>query len=531
MQLRDYQIDLNNRIRQSWGAGNTNVLAVMPTGAGKTKTFTGMVKEQNVPTMVIAHRQELIAQISEALAEWRIQHKIIAPTAVQRFCVGRHIKLFGQSYTHGDTVMLSSVQTLLRRQETLRHLFGRVKLWTVDEAHHILPDNQWGKATELFPKAVGLGVTATPTRCDGKGLNGVFSDMIVGPTMRDLINANFLTEYRIFCPPVTINLDSVRTSKSSGEYIQTELRDATHQSAIVGDVVSHYLRIAAGKRGLTFGVDRQSAKDMCQAYQQAGVPALYVDGETPDNQRADALDSLKRGDTKVICNVDLFGEGMDCPALDLVQMARPTQSYGLYVQQFGRALRTAQGKDRALIIDHVGNVVKHGLPDRTKTWTLEGRTARQKDPDAIPMTVCEMCLTPRERFIPNCTVCGHKNEPQERSSPAMVDGDLTELDPHVLEQMRANVIAMDSQASIPLGAGPNLVGRRKRDHQQLLIAQKQLRETIATWAGIYKYGHGAQDNEINRRFYLKFGTDILSAQSLNRAKSDELAEAIRKEMT
>lgn len=532
MQLRSYQSGGNNQVMEAWNAGHRNVCMVMPTGAGKTATFTKLIKDVGVPTMAIAHRQELILQISTALARWGIQHRVIAPDAVIRFCNEIHIEEFGQSYTHGQDVMLSSVQTLLRREDKLRNLFGRIKMWTGDECHHFLPDNQWGKGIDLFPNVqYGLGVTATPLRCDGKGLDAVFDTMVVGPTMRDLINEGFLTDYKIYCPPVSIDLNAVRVSQSSGEYIQAELRHAAHESAIVGDVVNHWIKLLPGKRSLTFAVDRASARDMTAAYRQQGIPAAYVDGDTPDRERVKVLADLGRGDIKVVVNVDLFGEGMDCPALDGVQMARPTQSYSLFVQQFGRALRPHPNKEYATIIDHVGNVVTHGLPDRPRSWSLLGRSQRQADADMIPLSVCAACMQPRERFVKVCPFCGFVPVPGERSSPAHVDGDLIELDPEVLAQMRGEVIPLNSDPLIRHSASNAEIGRRTRDHRALVEAQHLLREAIAWYAGVEKYGNGLTDSEIHRKFYLQFGIDVMSAQALRRADAEKLTSRIKETYT
>ena len=429
--------------------------------------------------------------------------------------------------------MVASVQTLVRRAPKLKHLFGRVKLWFTDECHHCLPDNLWGKGIALMPEtALGLGVTATPLRCDRKGLDGVFDDLVIGPTMRDLISQGHLTDYRIFCPPVSINRDHIRTSKSSGEFIRADLIDETHRSSIVGDVVGHYQRIAGGKRGLTFAVDLASARQITDAYNAAGVPALYVDAETPDRERNEASEKLRTGEVKQLVNVDLFGEGYDVPAVEVVSMARPTQSYGLYSQQFGRSLRLFENKTHAIIIDHVGNVVTHGLPDQARHWTLEGGRVRDSADGTEALTVCAACMQPRPRVQRVCPYCAHINEPQSRAAPAAVDGDLMELDPAVLAQMRGDVVNIESgQPAIPYGATGAIVGRKIRDWGELCEAQAALRESMAYWSGLFHHGYGEDDQTIQRRFYLTFNIDMLSAQALRRADAEKLNQQVRSTFT
>ncbi len=531
MKLRPYQIDLKERIIDAWRSGARNILAVSPTGSGKTHLKSDIIKTLDKVTCCIAHRQELVVQISESLASFDIPHRVIASNQVVRFCAQRHSRLFGRSFVnHNATVAVAGVQTLLRRSDRLTQFLNRVELWDIDEGHHCLEDNQWGKATALFPRAIGLGVTATPLRCDRKALDGVFDTMIVGPSMRELIDQGHLSEYRIFCPPQSLNMSAIRTSQGSGEFVQKDVLRETRSSQITGDVVQHYLRIAPGLRGLTFAVDVQSATDIASAYNEAGVPAAVVSAKTPDNIRVDYLDRLARGDLLQLVNVDLFGEGMDCPALEVVTMARPTQSYGLYVQQFGRVLRTFEGKTDGIVIDHVGNVVRHGLPDTPRAWSLaapEGRRAK-RDNDAIPLTTCVECFRPYERVKPRCPYCGHSPVPASRSGPEHVDGDLIELDPATLAQMRNDVARIDGEPMVPRNADHATVRSIINKWKARQTAQTDLRNTIASWAGKWKHGHNESDSEIQRRFFLTFGVDVLSAQSLGTRDAESLNERIMK---
>jgi DNA repair protein RadD len=530
MKLRDYQINLTDRVHQAWKAGARNIAMVSPTGSGKTHTKSHIIRELGVPTCCIAHRQELVLQISESLARFGISHRIIAPTAVIRFCAYRHQKLFGRSYyDQNSPVAVAGVQTLLRRAGDLTQFLNSVRLWDIDECHHCVPDNQWGRAVALFPNAVGLGVTATPLRCDRKPLDGVFDTMIVGPSMRDLIDQGHLSDYRIFCPPVSLDMNNIRTSASSGEFVHKDVLEQTHKSRIVGDVVDHYLRIAPGKRGLTFTVDVESATAVAAAYNAAGVRAEVVTAKTPDRIRTELLERLATGDVLQLVNVDLFGEGMDCPSLEVVSMARPTQSYGLYVQQFGRVLRPFEGKSHGILIDHVGNVVRHGLPDAPRVWSLsapEGGSRMTRDSDAIPLTTCVECFRPYERTKPRCPYCGHKPIPSNRSGPEHVDGDLIELDPAVLAQMRGEVDRIDGPVRVPSHVSQVVARSISNKWTARQEAQHLLRERIAQWAGPWKFNEGETDREIQRRFYLTFGVDVMSAQSLNAADAAELMEKI-----
>lgn len=530
--LRDYQAEAERRIYEAWHAGARNVLLVLPTGAGKTVTFANIQRRMTAASVAIAHRQELVSQISLALARYNVRHRIIGQPALIRACVNLHGIEIGTSYYNASaSVAAAGVDTLMRRPPN-DPIFNQTKLWVCDEAHHLLVDNKWGKTVEMFPHAFGLGVTATPVRADGKGLgrhhDGVMDVIIVGPSMRDLINRGFLTEYRVFAPPNDLDMSDVTTS-AGGDYSPEPMRRAVRRSHIHGDVVSHYLRIAPGKLGVTFAVDVESATEMAAAFRQQGVPSEAVSAKTPDNIRYKLLRMFAAGEIKQLVNCDLFGEGFDLPAIEVCSMARPTQSYALFVQQFGRALRPMEGKTHATIIDHVGNVLLHGLPDAARGWSLDrrDRRSRRNEGDApIPLRSCLGCAGVYERTRVVCPYCGYKVEPAGRGSPDVVDGDLSELTPDVLARMRGEIATADS-LRIPVGVGPEVVGRKQREHRERMEAQQVLRDAMALWGG-QRTARGISLAEAQREFYLRYGVDVAAAQMLNRAEALALAERISK---
>lgn len=530
--LRDYQAEAERRIYEAWHAGAKNVLLVLPTGAGKTVTFANIQRRMTAPSVAVAHRQELVSQISLALARYNVRHRIIGQPDLIRSCVNLHGIEVGTSYYNATAqVAAAGVDTLMRRDPAKDPLFNQTRLWVCDEAHHLLIGNKWGKTVEMFPNAFGLGVTATPVRADGKGLgrhhDGVIDVMIIGPSMRDLINGGYLTEYRVFAPPNDLDLSDVGTS-ASGDYSPEPLRKAVRRSHIHGDVVSHYMRIAAGKLGVTFAVDVESAVELAAAYRQQGIPAEAVSAKTPDNIRYKLLRMFASGELKQLVNVDLFGEGFDLPAIEVCSMARPTQSYGLYVQQFGRALRPMDGKSHAVIIDHVGNVLLHGLPDAPRSWTLDRRERRSKTApgDApLPLRSCLNCAGVYERSKTTCPYCGTQVVPSGRSAPDMVDGDLNELTPDVLARMRGEIAYADT-LRIPVGAAPEVIGAVKRNHRERMEAQALLRDAMALWGG-QRTARGASIAEAQREFFLRYGVDVGTAQTLNRADALALLARIQ----
>lgn len=544
--LRDYQEDLEFSIYDAWEGGADNVLAVLPTGGGKTVVVSKILHDHNGAACAIAHRQELVGQISLALARNGIRHRIIGPDSVVRMAVGRHMADVGASFYNPQShIAVAGVDTLIRRGAKLAAWLQTVTLWITDEAHHILRGNKWGNACDMFPNARGLGVTATPERADGKGLgrhaDGVFDAMVEGPTQRELINRGYLTPYKIYAPPCDLDLSGV-TIGATGDYSPKGLSKAAKRSHIVGDVVDHYLRLAPGRRGVTFATDVETAETIAEKFREKGVPALAVSAKSTDQERDAAVRKLTNGEVLQLVNVDLFGEGFDLPAIEVVSFARPTQSYALFVQQAGRALRPAPGKTGAIIIDHVGNIARHAtVVDRGgelvielchRQWTLDGRDRRSRTPSGeIPLATCPECTASYPRTLRGCPTCGFVPEPAGRSKPEEVDGDLSELDPAALASLKGEIARVDMPAEeyrdeLARRGAPHVgVLANVKRHIERQEAQQALRECIAWWAGLQR-SLGRSDSESYRRFFFKFGVDVMTAQTLKAAEARPLAEKI-----
>lgn len=540
MPLHDYQQALKEDIYRRWDLGDRNVMGVLPTGGGKTYLFSSITHDHDGASVAVAHRKELVSQISMAFARQGVRHGIIGTEALVKELSVDQMNELGTILINQDSpVKVASVDTMIRaRPADLGRWANQVSLWVTDECHHLLRSNKWGKGVAMFPNARGLGVTATPIRADRKGLgshaDGVFDSMAVGPSMRELITRGFLTDYRVFAPPSDIDITHVETG-ADGDFKKVQLHKAVQESHIIGDIVDHYKRIAPGKLGITFVDSVDTATEVAAKYNASGVPAEVVSAKTPARVRTEILRRFKRRSILQLVNVDLFGEGFDLPAVEVVTFGRPTQSYALYVQQFGRALRVLEGKDRALIIDHVGNVVRHRLPDAEKMWSLDAgeRSPRSKRPeDDIPLRYCPSCTQPYERVLIHCPFCGAKWTPEERSKPEYVDGDLFELSPEVLAQMRkeADKIIEDPLAlksrMMHAGAPPAAIGGAVKNHGLRYLEHEDLRRTMGWWSAKHHI-QGRPDAEIQRRFYHSFGIDMLSAQALSRSDAESLKLKIR----
>lgn len=531
--LRDYQIKVKKEIYEAWGRGAHNVLVQLSTGAGKTVVFSNIIAEEKEYSIAIAHRTQIVGQISLTLARHGIRHNVIAQRETIRNIVAIHMQELKRSYYDSNArCTVAGVDTLIRMNEPW---FKKVKLVVQDEAHHVLKDNKWGAAAALFPNALGLYPTATPERADGRGLgrhaDGIVDVMVEGPNMRELINRGYLTDYKIIGSQHHINLSDVPLS-ASGDFSPPKLRAAMHRAQITGDIVGHYLKFAEGKLGVTFAVSVEAATEIAAEFRAAGVPAEVITSKTPELLRHNIMRQFRNREILQLVNVDLLGEGVDVPAIEVVSLARPTQSYAVYAQQLGRALRPMPGKTLALVIDHVDNHKRHIPPDHVaRTWSLDRRerSSRGLPADVIPLRTClnSDCLAAYERIHRACPFCGHHTPPAQRSAPEFVDGDLTELSPEALAALRGEIARVDRPPpQVATALGPIVQRAVVNRHYETQRAQLELRKQIALWAGDMR-DQGKEDPEIYRHFYFAFGTDILSAQALRTKDAEVLTERIQ----
>lgn len=405
--LRPYQIDLIERTRAAMRSGVRRVLIQAPTGAGKTVLIAQMIAgaaAKDKRAYFIVHRRELVQQS--------------AATLMDSAGVVPGIVAAGTGSDYANPVQVCMVQSLARR---LQHL-APPDLLIFDEAHHNAAKT-WSDITDAWPGAVRIGLTATPIRLDGKGLRKYFDEIVLGPSIRTLIDEGFLSDFRIYAPNKP-DLSGVHTV--AGDYNPSELADVLEKSTIVGDALAEYQRRAAGKRALVFAWSLDASRAIAARFSAAWIASEHVDGDTPRDKRDAAMARFRAGETLVLCNVGLFGEGVDVPALECVIMMRPTKSLGMYMQQVGRALRPCAGKTHAIILDHAGNVHHHGMPDEERAWTLDGV---EKRASKTTTKECPACFATVKISAQVCPYCGFSfaaaKKPREMEH---TDGELVELD-------------------------------------------------------------------------------------------------------
>lgn len=556
-QLRPHQITLKNMVLTDWANGVRNVLAVLPTGAGKTVFFSDIINLESGATCAIAHRQELVSQISTALAKNGVYHRIIGPKKIVKLCVRLHMRAIGKSfYDCNARHAVAGVDTLIRRDEQLLRWLPTVTLWVMDEAHHVTVGNKWGKAVRMFPNARGLGVTATPTRADGYGLgshaDGVFDSLRVGASMRELINLGYLTDYKLFAPKSDFSRDDIKVT-ASGDFSPAESSKAVATSSLVahaekgqviGDAVRTYQKLLSGLLTIVFAPDVKTGYQLEREYSAAGIPAKCVHGEMGDDERINAIDNFSAHKLKVLINVALFDEGFDLPAIMAVQDVAATESFGRFAQRFGRMLRPMDGKTHGIYVDHVGNIARHAkvvhYADRAvveishREWTLDRAERRVKKSETSEIRTCRACTGVFERYLKECPYCGMYIASVEADAKTVevVDGDLYELDAETLAKMHNNIAIVNISPQIyrdhltaqrlPQVAVMSNV-KRFINRQSTL---SELKNCMAVWGGNER-ARGLADDEIFRKFYLKFGVDWLTAQALETKDAIKLVEQLK----
>lgn len=420
---------------------------------------------------------------------------------------------------------------------------------TVHNCHHLLRENMWGKCVEPMVNALGLGVTATPCRADGKGLgrhaSGVFDTIVETPDMGELIAMGRLSPYKVYTIPNDIDFSTVNTT-SSGELNQKKLDKATRKSHITGDSVVHYKRIANGKQTIIFSASVAHSDQVAEEFRVAGFSAVALSSKTDITTRQQEINKFKRGKTQILVNYDLFGEGFDVPAVEVVIMLRKTLSYGLYKQMLGRCLRVFEGKLYGILIDHVGNVIEHQIPGKhlheDPEWSLDDAKPKGKGDagDLFLSRTCPECFSyyvPKSNTINDfvCPSCAHEESKEERSAALheiqVRQCDLIEYDTGFLTEVLKEIKKVDTPIEVfkhKMANAPNVVKYSAiKNHEIRQAAQSKLRYWIGHWCDVLNKHLQVNENAIRDEFHRMFKVDIYTAQTLSGREATELNSKIK----
>lgn len=407
--LRPYQVDAIHRLDEREAAGARRILLVAPTGAGKT-TIAGFVilraLARGLRVLFLAHRRELIVQAWRRLLDLGLARDqvgiVMADDARRRPTAA---------------VQVASVDTLRRRARPAADVVF------VDECHRALAASYRAIAAD-YPNALHLGLTATPYRADGRGLGDAYDALVVVASPKLLIAEGYLVEPRVFTVPASQRPDLSRVRVSRGDYSASQLAEAVDRQGLVGNIVEHWTTHARGIRTVAFAASVEHSQHIAARFREAGVAAEHFDGETPTSERDAILGRLDRGETLVVSNCGVLCEGWDQPAVKCAILGRPTKSTGLYLQQAGRILRPWQ-EQPAIVLDHAGCALEHGLPQDDRPFSLEGRKPRAPtaERDAPLVRECPRCFAVLPLPTRTCPECGHAFAPP-RELPVEQPGEL-----------------------------------------------------------------------------------------------------------
>lgn len=383
MDLRQYQVRACNAVQSAWSNGHRSVCLVAPTGSGKTVMGCELVQRRNCRSLWIAHRRELVTQAAERLRAifGRLAVGIISP---------------GHPYEPFAQIQVATVQTLLARKD-----LPPADLVTFDECHHYIAED-WAKLAERYPRALFLGLTATPERQDGKPLGDMFSRLIVAASYSELLDAGHLVQCRVYQPPQHLGRD------------------------LAQDPLGAWKRYAENAPTFYFCGSVKRAEEEAQRFTEAGVPAATVTAKTPRRDRDERIAAFKRGAIRVLVNVYALTEGVDVPSARCVLLARGCRHVGMFLQIAGRILRPHPSKPDSILIDLSGATLQHGMPTADRTYSLEGEGIRLNDA-AQPLRNCLHCgaTLPAQQRV--CPECGHEHVPVKPKPPRIYSLELREV--------------------------------------------------------------------------------------------------------
>ena len=373
--LRPYQQKAVGMLSESFRSGHRAPVLVAPTGSGKTRLAAAICERaisKGNKVLFLAPRRGLVFQTADAFRELGIDAGVI---------------MSGEEYDPRHMVDVASIDTLTARLSSDRvtnalRSVEKASIIIADEAHTSVSKGRADvlnsiKAGEYGKSKLLIGLTASPCVAGGGGLGAVYDDLLVPVSMHELIEDGYLVKPWYFSAPKP-DLSDVKTT--AGEYQQAELGDVFADTVLMGDVLTNWIMIAENTITVVFTPTRANAAELTDRFNRAGYQSEYVDANTKDDEREQIYRRLQTGQTKCLMNVGIVSMGVDIPAIQTVVMATATKSIAKWLQAIGRALRPADVKDRAYIIDHGGMSLDQymGPVEGIVDWSLDENRSEER---------------------------------------------------------------------------------------------------------------------------------------------------------
>jgi len=493
MNLRDYQNKAIEDIRYHFRRGKKRILLVSPTGSGKTIIACEMIKkaqDNHNFSLFVAHRRELVMQCSRKLTDFECTHGVL---------------MAGKSPNHISDCQVGSIQTITSRTEKDDFIKPNANIIFLDEAHRSI-SKSFQNLLKQYPDSFVVGLTATPIRSDNKGLGNVYEELIEAGNIKSLTEQGYLVKNRIIAPSIP-DLQGIRII--AGDYDKGQLDKRMNKPKLVGDIVANWVKSGENRPTVVFATSIKHSKYICNVFNHNGIPAGHIDGEMPEIEREKVLKKLDDDEIKVISNCMVLTEGWDKPKISAVIIARPTKSYGMYIQMVGRALRPYPNKIDTIILDHSGAVYEHGFPEDAGNWSLKTTTRKEKEKitkekvEKQPLT-CTECYSVYKptKDDPSCPQCNHI--PTKKEKQVLIkSGRLIEL-PKIK---------------------PNTKDKENFYAQLVFYAkQKGYKEGWCSWTFKRKFGHFPHSKKV---FPVSTGKEVIKFIqhcNIRRAKSQNMRE-------
>ena len=376
------------KVHEAFRSGKKSACIVLPCGGGKSVIMAEIARlttSKNNRVLFLVHRIELCEQIERTFRAWGVDMDLVSVMMVQTAC--RRLK----KITCPDLII-------------------------TDEAHHSR-SNSYKAIYSFFSGVYRLGFTATPIRLDGSGLNDIYDVLIEGVSAKWLIENRYLSPYTYYAPTVS-DLSGIKIQH--GEFETKSAEKVLFNRTVFGNVIHHYRKLADGQQAICYCVSVRHSKAMAEEFRNNGITAEHIDGTTSKAERLYITENFRKGNIKILCNIDIISEGYDVPDCSCVILLRPTKSLTLFIQQSMRSMRYKPDKS-AIIIDHVGNYSRFGMPDADRQWSLQGRPKKTRIKADIPPEIkvlqCPECFYTfqPDGDVKTCPACGYSFPKKERT--------------------------------------------------------------------------------------------------------------------